>query len=143
METAIKNGYRMIDTACAYGNHKEVGTAMKKCIDEGIIKREDMFITTKIWICDWKPENVEKAMQVALEELQTSYVDLLLIHYPPFFNLEPKDEKLRQEGYFFDYPVVPTERAEKLGFDIDRVMITWRKMEELVQRVRSESCIHA
>ena len=78
-----------------------------------------------------------------LEELQTSYVDLLLIHYPPFFNLEPKDEKHRQEGYFFDYPVVPTERAEKLGFDIDRVMITWRKMEELVQRVRSESCIHA
>lgn len=67
METAIKNGYRMIDTACAYGNHKEVGAAMKKCIDEGIIKREDMFITTKIWICDWKPENVEKAMQVALE----------------------------------------------------------------------------
>ena len=89
METAIKNGYRMIDTACAYGNHKEVGAAMKKCIDEGIIKREDMFITTKIWICDWKPENVEKAMQVALEELQTSYMDLLLIHYPPFFNLEP------------------------------------------------------
>ena len=69
---------------------------MKKCIDEGIIKREDMFITTKIWICDWKPENVEKAMQVALEELQTSYVDLLLIHDPPFFNLEPKDEKHRQ-----------------------------------------------
>ena len=62
VETAIKAGYRLIDTACVYKNHKEVGAAIKKCIDEGIVKREELFITSKLWCCDWKPENAEKAI---------------------------------------------------------------------------------
>lgn len=45
---AIKAGYRLIDTAIAYGNQKAVGNAIKKCIDEGIVKREELFITTKL-----------------------------------------------------------------------------------------------
>ena len=48
VETAIKAGYRLIDTACAYRNHKEVGAAIKKCIDEGIVKREELFITPSL-----------------------------------------------------------------------------------------------
>ena len=107
VETAIKAGYRLIDTACAYRNHKEVGAAIKKCIDEGIVKREEHFITSKLWCCDWKPENAEKAILQALDDLQTSYIDLFLLHKPYFYNLSPEEEKRRQEGYFFDHSVVP------------------------------------
>ena len=78
VEMAIKAGYRLIDTASAYRNHKEVGAAIKKCIDEGVVKREELFITSKLWVSDWKPENVEKAIKQSLEDLQTSYIDLFL-----------------------------------------------------------------
>ena len=47
---AIKDGYRLIDTAVAYANQKAVGNAIKKCIDEGIVKREELFVTTKLWL---------------------------------------------------------------------------------------------
>ena len=107
VETAIKAGYRLIDTACLYMNHKEVGAAIKKCIAEGIVKREEHFITSKLWCCDWKPENAEKAILQALDDLQTSYIDLFLLHKPYFYNLSPEEEKRRQEGYFFDHSVVP------------------------------------
>ena len=130
VEMAIKAGYRLIDTASAYRNHKEVGAAIKKCIDEGVVKREELFITSKLWVSDWKPENVEKAIKQSLEDLQTSYIDLFLIHQSSFFNLPPEEEKKRQEGYFFDCEVFPSENCEKLGFNIDLVMQTWRKLEE-------------
>ena len=130
VEIAIKAGYRLIDTACVYMNHKEVGAAIKKCIDEGIVKREELFITSKLWCCDWKPENVEKAIQQSLEDLQTPYLDLFLLHMSSFYNLSPDEEKKRQEGYFFDYNVAPTEGCEMLGFNIDLVMQTWNKLEE-------------
>ena len=130
VETAIKAGYRLIDTACVYKNHKEVGATIKKCIDEGIVKREELFITSKLWCCDWKPENAEKAILQALEDLQTPYIDLFLLHMSSFYNLSPEEEKKRQEGYFFEYSVAPTEQCEMLGFDIDLVMQTWGKLEE-------------
>ena len=134
VEMAIKAGYRLIDTACVYKNHKEVGAAIKKCIDEGIVKREELFITSKLWCCDWKPENVEKAINQSLEDLQTTYIDLFLIHMSSFYNLSPEEEKRRQEGYFFDYSVAPTEGCEMLGFNIELVMQTWSKLEEFYHK---------
>ena len=130
VETAIKAGYRLIDTASAYRNHKEVGAAIKKCIDEGVVKREDLFITTKLRASDWKPDDVDKAIENILKELQTPYIDLFLIHHSSFFNLAPEEEKKRREGNFFDSFPYPTEGCEKLGFNIDLVMQTWGKLEE-------------
>ena len=94
------------------------------------MKREELFITSKLWVSDWKPENVEKAVNQSLEDLQTTYIDLFLIHQAAFFNLPPEQEKKRQEGYFFDCDVFPPEGSEKLGFNIDLLMPTWRKLEE-------------
>ena len=94
------------------------------------MKREEHFITSKLWCCDWKPENAEKAILQALDDLQTSYIDLFLLHKPYFYNLSPEEEKRRQEGYFFDCDVFPPEGSEKLGFNIDLLMPTWRKLEE-------------
>ena len=80
VEAAIKSGYRLIDTATVYRNERAVGKAIKKCIDEGIVKREDLFITSKLWIADWKAEDVAKSVSQSLANLQTDYIDLYLIH---------------------------------------------------------------
>lgn len=76
---AIKVGYRLIDTANAYMNEESVGEAVRRAIDEGIVKREELFISTKLWPTLYEnPTAVEKT----LERLGLDYVDLLFIHQP-------------------------------------------------------------
>lgn len=74
----LEQGYRSIDTAWKYGNEEAIGKALKKCFAAGI-KREDLFITTKLWV-DGK-DNVEAALKTSLNNLQLDYVDLYLIHW--------------------------------------------------------------
>lgn len=74
--TAIEAGYRLIDTASAYHNEESVGNAIKK----SNIAREDMFITTKLWVHDAGYENTIKAFEKSLKKLQLEYLDLYLIH---------------------------------------------------------------
>ena len=75
---ALEIGYRSIDTAAAYYNEEAVGNAIKK----SGIKREDIFITTKLWIQDAGYENAKKAFERSLKKLQLDYLDLYLIHQP-------------------------------------------------------------
>ena len=75
---AIKNGYRSIDTAQAYHNEEGVGNAIEKCG----LPREELFITTKIWITNAGYEKAKKSIDESLKKLKTDYVDLLLIHQP-------------------------------------------------------------
>lgn len=75
---AINTGYRLIDTAAAYFNEEAVGTTIKK----SGIPREELFITTKLWIQDAGYENAKKAFQTSLDKLGLDYLDLYLIHQP-------------------------------------------------------------
>lgn len=75
---AIRIGYRSIDTAQAYGNEEGVGNAMVKCG----LPREDLFITTKIWISNYGYEKAKASIEESLKKLQTGYIDLLLLHQP-------------------------------------------------------------
>jgi len=75
---AIETGYRLIDTAASYRNEKAVGNAIKK----GGIPREDLFITTKLWVQDAGYEKAKAAFQKSLDLLQLDYLDLYLIHQP-------------------------------------------------------------
>lgn len=96
------------------------------------MKREDLFITTKLWVVDWKKENVEKAIRQCLSDLQTDYIDLYLIHWPAACNLPEDEEKKRQEGYFFDYNgAQPDEPGRRLGYQIENLKETWGAMEKV------------
>lgn len=140
VETAIKAGYRLIDTANTYRNEGQVGNALKKCIDEGVVKREDMFITTKLWVTTWRAEDVAKAISISLERLQTDYIDLLLVHEPAFINLTEEGERRRREGDFLDVDmVVPNDPKYRLGYNLDCLKEMWGAMEKAVRegKVRS------
>ncbi len=75
---AISIGYRLIDTAQAYGNEEGVGNAISKCG----VPREELFITTKVWISNSGYEKAKQSIEKSLQKLQTSYIDLMLIHQP-------------------------------------------------------------
>ncbi len=77
---ALKDGYRLIDTANVYMNERGVGRGIKKAIDEGIWKREDIFLTTKLWPSEYKYEDALKAIDETLARLGLEYIDLLLLH---------------------------------------------------------------
>ncbi len=86
---AISKGYRHIDTARIYGNEKGVGKGLKLSLEEQGLTREDIFITTKLWINSFKYEKALKAFNRSLNNLGLDYVDLYLLHWPePLYRQE-------------------------------------------------------
>lgn len=79
---AIENGYRSIDTAMVYGNEEKVGQGIKEGLESAGLKREDLFITSKLWLEDYGRENVEQAYENSLKRLDLDYLDLYLMHWP-------------------------------------------------------------
>lgn len=80
---AIQTGYRLIDTAKAYANEEAVGKAVARAIADGITTREELFITTKVWVTDMGTEEAAyEAVKASLKRLNMSYVDLILLHQP-------------------------------------------------------------
>ena len=98
---AIKVGYRLIDTAAAYHNETAVGKAVERAIADGLTTREELFITTKIWVSDMtSEENTYKAVQTCLSKLNLKYADLILLHQPmkDYFAAYRGLEQARKDG---------------------------------------------
>nr|CAD7203835.1 unnamed protein product [Timema douglasi] len=81
VDAALEAGYRHIDTAYVYDNEAEIGQALVKWLESGKIKREELFITTKLPHYALRPECVEKYLKMSLANLQLDYVDLFLVHH--------------------------------------------------------------
>lgn len=80
---AIKTGYRLLDTAAAYMNEEAVGRGVARAIADGLVSRDDLFITTKVWVQDIKTEETAyEAVKTSLKMLNMSYVNLVLLHQP-------------------------------------------------------------
>ena len=94
---AIKLGYRHFDSACDYGNEKESGEGIKRAIADGLVKREDLFITSKLWCTYHHREHVKPALERTLSDMQLDYLDLFLIHFPISLEFIPFDVKYPPE----------------------------------------------
>eukprot|EP00917_Polyrhabdina_sp_WS-2016_P024557 GHVP01053116.1.p2 GENE.GHVP01053116.1~~GHVP01053116.1.p2 ORF type:complete len:308 (-),score=66.49 GHVP01053116.1:1018-1941(-) len=79
---AIQAGYRHIDTASVYLNQKEVGAGIKRAIDEGLIKRDELWVTSKLWLTNFTPGNCEKELCTTLSDLGLEFLDLYMPHWP-------------------------------------------------------------
>ena len=81
---ALKDEYRLIDTARIYGNEEGVGRGIKRAIAENIVKREDIFVTTKMWTSDFS--NGKAAIDASLRRLGLDYIDLMILHHSQPYN---------------------------------------------------------
>ncbi|MFF3025254.1 aldo/keto reductase [Gottfriedia sp. NPDC057948] len=82
VKAAIRNGYRSIDTAAIYQNEEGVGQGIREALEENGLKREDLFITSKVWNADLGYQSTIDAFELSLKKLGLDYLDLYLIHWP-------------------------------------------------------------
>ncbi|KAI0197561.1 NAD(P)H-dependent D-xylose reductase [Astrocystis sublimbata] len=124
---AIKLGYRHIDGAWDYQNSKEAGEGVRRAISEGIVKREDLFITSKLWNNYHKREHAHQMAKLELEAWGLDYLDLFLIHFPISLQFIPFEE-LR-------WPCFWTDKEQTKVTPLAKVPIseTWKALEELVK----------
>lgn len=115
---AVKAGYRHIDTASLYFNEGIVGAALQQCMREGVVKREELFITSKLMPTDMHAPKVQPAVRKSVDALGCGPIDLYLIHWPFRFVEAPSA---------FPVPV-----AERLGYTHEAVMAVWRELEAAV-----------
>jgi len=116
---AIEAGYRHIDGARIYQNEPEVGAGIKAKIADGTVKREDLFVTTKLWNNAHRPDCVLPACKRSLKDLGLDYVDMYLIHWP--MGYRPGEELFPMDG---ENPIFDNETD---------LADTWKEMEKLVQ----------
>ncbi len=116
---AMEAGFRLLDTAERYRTEKEVGEAIQEVFKAGKIKREEVFIATKLWNTNHRPERVKPAFEASRRKLQLDYIDLYLIHTP--FAFQPGDEQ------------DPRDANGKVIYDKEVTLLdTWRALEGLV-----------
>lgn len=118
-KAAVEVGFRHLDCAERYRNEAEVGAALKELFAEGTVRREDLFVTTKLWNNNHRPERVKPALQASLNRLGLDSVDLYLVHTP--FAFKPGDDQ------------DPRDASGSVVYD-DGVTLeeTWAAMEALV-----------
>lgn len=120
VKTALEKGYVHIDAAKVYGNQAEVGQAIDQALQSGGLQREQLWVTSKLWCADIKPEFVRGACEETLRELHLNYLDQYLIHWPCAFE--------RSDPYEME-PKGADGNIKTLQVDFADV---WREMEKLV-----------
>jgi diketogulonate reductase-like aldo/keto reductase len=125
-KTALEVGFRHLDCAEVYRNEEAVGDAMKWAFRAGTIRREDVFVTTKLWNTNHNPERVKPAFDASRRGLQIDYVDCYLIHSP--FDFQPGDDE------------DPRDERDHIIYDSGVTLLdTWRELERLVDHGHCKS----
>ena len=118
-KTALEVGFRHLDCAERYRNEEAVGDAMQAAFRAGTVRREDVFVTTKLWNTNHRPERVKPAFDASRRRLQIDYVDCYLIHTP--FAFRPGDEQ------------DPRDERGQVIYDSGVTLVeTWQALERLV-----------
>ncbi len=123
---AISAGYRHLDCAADYGNEVEVGQGIARAIKEGLVKREELHVTSKLWCTYHHPDHVELACKKSLLDLGLEYLDLYLIHFPISTKFVPIETRYPPE-WTYD----PSAKEPKIELVDVPVSDTWRAMEGL------------
>ena len=118
-KAALEAGFRLLDTAERYQTETQVGEAMQEVFQQGKIKRVDVFVITKLWNTNHRPEHVKPAFEASLKKLQLDFLDLYLIHTP--FAFQPGNDP------------DPRDANGKVIYDSEVTLLdTWRALENLV-----------
>ncbi len=118
---AVKCGYRLIDCAAVYQNEKEIGQTLKQLFTEGEVKREELFITSKVWNDMHGEGKVSSSCRQSLSDLQLEYLDLYFVHWPfPNYHAPGCDGDSRN--------------PDSKPFSVEEFMTTWRQCEALVDQ---------
>jgi len=134
---AIKAGYRNIDAANDYNNEHEVGAAIAECIADGTVTREDLFVQCKLWNSNHRKEHVKPDLDQTLVDLQLTYVDNFVIHWPQAAPSSGKFCSTRltgaKTGPWKENPMFPlTDDGYFMSDNESHFLETWKAMEELV-----------
>lgn len=123
---AIKVGYRLLDSASDYGNELEVGKGIQKALQDGLVTRDQLWVTSKLWNTDHRKEHVRAACLKTLSDLGLTYLDLYMIHFPISLKHIPHSER---------YPAGWNYHSDKAGMEEDLVPYseTYAAIEELVK----------
>ena len=125
-KTALEVGFRHLDCSERYRNEDAVGEAMQQVFKAGTLQRKDVFVTTKLWNNNHRPERVQPALEASLRRLRVDYVDCYLIHTP--FAFQPGDEQ------------DPRDEKGRIIYDTGVTLAeTWRAMEHLLDDGRCKS----
>jgi D-xylose reductase len=127
VRTAVRTGYRHFDAACDYGNEAEAGEGLHAAIQGGECRRDELWITSKLWNTFHKAEHVRPACERSLRDLGFDYLDLYLMHFP--IALEYVSPEVRYPPEWLFDPAAKEPRMEPVGVPLAE---TWRAMEELV-----------
>ena len=118
---ALKYGYRLFDCASVYGNEDQIGKIFEDAMRAGIVKREELFITSKVWNNKHGPGKVFESFAKSLEDLRLSYIDAYFVHWPfPNYHAPGCDGDSRN--------------PDSVPFSADRFMETWKQMEEIYDK---------
>ncbi|MBA1376448.1 aldo/keto reductase [Pseudomonas brassicacearum] len=123
---ALQTGFRHFDCAERYRNEEKIGVAFHEVLAAGTVRREDLFVTTKLWNTNHRPERVKPAFEASLQRLQVDYIDCYLIHTP--FAFQPGDDQDPRDVYghvIYDREIT--------------LLDTWRALESLVDEGRCKS----
>jgi len=127
IEEAIRLGYRHLDSACDYGNEAEAGVGIERALTAGLCRREDLWVTSKLWNTFHEPEHVRPALERTLRDLRLDSLDCYLVHFPIALAYVSPETRY-PPGWFFDPDVEsPCMRPARVP-----LAETWGAMEELV-----------